>query len=344
MEAALSELLTPENLAESIDAAWKQFIIQEESRTPSKRPYTYASSYEECERKLVLLMTDGDKVTQFEAETLAKFRRGNDRARDLGIDLARVGQLCRPPFKVVKQEERFELKDGKGRIVIAGKVDCRLEFSRDRQLPVEIKAWSENLTAKLSTFADCFRNPWTKKGAFQLLCYLFGSGEPYGFLLLAKSGLPCLLPVNLYDHLEEVETFLKRAESALDHKETGTLPDFITDTAECKRCAFYGGVCDPPTKGEGAQIFTDPEEEARLARMIELEPLGEEYDALEKWAKERFRGVEIGIAGSVLIQGEWQRNTTYPVPESVKKQIEILKSPYKSVVDKGKWFMTVTKT
>lgn len=343
MEADLKELLTPENLAESMTSAWAEFIVQEERGAPARRPYTYASSYEECERKLVLLMTDGDKVAPFDAETKAKFRRGNDRARDLIADLSYVGRLCNPPFKVVKQEERFELHDRKGRVAIAGKVDVRLEFSRDRQLPGEIKAWSENLTAKVKSFNDLFSNPWTRKGAFQILCYLYGANEPYGFMILSRPGLPAVLPVNLYDHLEAVEKFLSRAESALDHVQANTLPDFIQDRSECKRCPFFGGVCDPPIKAEGAQIFTDPEEEARLLRYIELEPLGEEYESLDEWAKERYRGVQIGLAGSVLIQGEWQRNTTYPLPSGVKKQIEAIKAPFKKVEEKGKFFLTVTK-
>ena len=343
MEASLQELLTPENLADSINSAWAEFIIQEERGNPAKRPYTYASSYEECERKLVLLMTDGDKLAPFDVETKAKFRRGNDRARDLIADLSYVGRLCIPPFKVVNQEQRFELKDRKGRVAIAGKVDVRLEFSRDRQLPGEIKAWSENLTAKVKCFADLFNNPWTRKGAFQLLAYLYGSSEPYGFMILARPGLPAILPVNLYDHLEAVEKFLARAEFALDHKEAGTLPAFINDHSECKRCGFYQRVCDPPVKSEGAQIFTDPEEEARLSRLIELEPAGEEYEALDKWAKERYRGVEMGLAGSVLIQGKWQRNTSYPLPASAKQQIEAIKAPFKKVDEKGKFFLTVTK-
>ena len=316
----------------------------------SKRPYCYAGSYEECTRKLALYMTDGDKIPPFEVETLAKFHRGNDRERNLKIDLVRVGQICEPKFEVIGQQERFEIKDRSGRVVIVGKFDARLQFGKGCAPPLEIKDWNENLTARIETFEDCFRSPWTKKGAYQLLSYLYGSGEPFGFLLLGKSGLPALLPVTLTDHLERVEEFLQKAETAVDMKdqqEAGypwEIPHYAADQSECKRCPFMGSVCNPPiSTGQGAQIFTDPEEEQKLLRMLELEPLGEEYADLEAWAKKRYRGVEMGLAGSVLVTGKWQRDTKYDIPPRVKAQMDELKAPFKKVIEQGKYFLTVSK-
>ena len=332
------------DMTESIKSAWERYIVQENQQTPSCRPHSYASSYEECERKMVLYMTNGDKLPPFEPQVLAKFHRGNDRERNLKIDLSRVGQLCDPKFEVIGQQERFELKNRRGRIIMTGKFDCRLQFGQFQKPPLEIKDWNENLTARISTFEDCFRSPWTKKGAFQILMYLLGSGEPFGFLLLGKSGLPTLIPVTLEDHLEIAEEFLAKAERAFDHKENGTFPDYISDYDECRRCQFYGVACTPPiSSGEGAVIYTDPEEEARLTRMLELKPLSDEYDEIKEWAKSRYRGVEAGVAGSVLIGGRWQRNTTYEIPPSAKEIIEGIKQPYKVVSDKGKWIPSFTK-
>lgn len=328
----------PAELAGKIKLAWEAYIIQEERRSaPSKRPYPYAGSHEECLRKMVLFMTDGDKVAPFEPEVLAKFHRGNDRARNLKIDLSRVGQLCRPSFEVIGQEERFELRDHKGRVAIVGKVDCRLQFDRITKSPVEIKDWSENITARLSTFEDCFQNRWTKKGAYQLLCYLYGAGEPFGFLLLGKSGLPALLPVRLDDHLDRVEEFLQKAELALDYREAGTLPEFINDPEECKRCAFFGSVCQPPTSYPGATILTDPELEALLDRRAELEERAEEYERIDKQVKSSLRGVEQGIAGQFHIVGKWGAMTKTVWPDEATKKKYQVKDP------KGKFTTTITK-
>lgn len=312
------------SIKDAMDAAWKQYIVQEESQTPSKRPYTYASSYEECERKLVLLMTDGDKQPSFEPETLAKFHRGHDRERNLKIDLARVGQLCRPPFEVIGQQERFTLKNRSEEVVIAGKFDCRLQFSRNCCPPLEIKDWSENLSGRISTFDDCFNSPWTKKGAYQLLMYLLGSGEPFGFLLLGKSGLPALIPVELERHIEKAEEFLARAERAMEHVNAGTLPRYLNDASECQRCWAYGSICQPPLlSGEGAVVLTDPDLEAMLDRREELRAAALEYDGIDSDVKKKLRGVEMGVAGKYLIQGRWGKSTRTELPPEIKKQYTV---------------------
>jgi hypothetical protein len=164
-----------------------------------------------------------------------------------------------------------------------------------------------------------------------------------GLLILTRPGLPRLIPVYLEEHLDLVEEFLNKAERALDHRVAGTIPDFIQDASECKRCNFYGIVCNPPImSGEGAKIFTDPETEQKLLRYLELEQAAEEYASIDKWAKASFRGIENGIAGTVLLQGNWQRNTTYPLSDEAKKKIEDIKAPFKKVEDKGKFFLTVT--
>lgn len=340
-----AELQQQFNIVETVMAAWERFIEAEERSTPSNRPYCYASGYEECERKLVLQMTHGDKVLPFPTETKAKFRRGKDRERNTIADLSMVGRYSSPQFEVIGQQKRFELKDHKGRIAIAGKVDLMLDFGRRQpQIPCELKDFHTNVTDRIFTFADVLQGKWTRKAARQLLCYLYGFGEPMGMLVFTRPGLPRLVPVWLEEHYDLVEGFLQKAERALDHKEAGTLPDYINDPAECKMCSFFGSICNPPIgSGEGAKIFTDPEDEQQLIRMIELEPAADEYLSLEKWAKDKFRGVEQGIAGSVFINGKWQRDTKYPLDAEAKKRIDAIKAPFKKVEDKGKFFLTVTK-
>ena len=340
-----AELQSDNDIVKSIMSAWERFIESEERSTPSNRPYCYASGYEKCLRKLVLQIVQGDKVIPFPTDTKAKFRRGKDRERNLISDLMMVGRNAIPPFEVIGQQESFVLRDHKGRIAISGKVDLSIDFGRGKpKVKCEVKDYHTNITDRLSTFDDVLRGKWTHKAARQLLCYLFGSGEPMGILIFTRPGLPLLIPVYLEEHLDLVEEFLVRAERALDHKESGTLPDYIDDYSECKRCNFLGVACDPPiASGEGTQIFIDPEEEQKLLRMVELEETAEEYLAIEKWAKGRYRGVEIGIAGSALIQGKWQPNTTYPVSAETKEQIRKLQEPFKKVDPKGKFFLSVTK-
>jgi hypothetical protein len=315
--------LTPVEIADAVHAAWATFLATD--RAPmAPHPYVYASAWRACDRRMVYEMTQPDTLPPLPPEVIAKFRRGDDRERDLLQDLTRIGRGSEPPFKVHSQQQRFELKDHKGRVAIAGKVDARLEFSRDRRPPLEVKAWSPMMVDRIETFADVFENPWTRSGGYQLLSYLFGAGEPYGFLLLDRSGLPRLLPVELDANLDRMEEFLAKAERALDHRVAGTLPDFLADdTAECRRCPWYGHTCNPPLSAVGASVLADPDLEASLERWHELKLAGQEFSALDRDIKARLRGVEQGIAGKFQILGRWGKQSRLDLPADLKKRYTV---------------------
>jgi hypothetical protein len=326
---------TPADVATAIHAAWASYL--ERGRRPqSPHPHVYASAWRPCVRRMVYDMTDAEKLPPWPVEVLAKFRRGDDRERDLLIDLARVGRDAEPPFEVVGQQVRFELLDRRGRVAIVGKVDAQIKIN-GWLAPLEVKAWSPFLVDRIERFADLFDNKWTIAGAYQLLSYLWGANEPYGFLLLDRSGLPLLLPVELDAHLDRMEDFLTRAETAIDHQRAGTLPDYLVgDAAECQRCPYYGSVCNPPIEHVGATLVTDPDLEAMLDRHHALTAAGREYNDLDRSIKERLRGVERGIVGSFLVEGRWQKQSRLDLPADVKQR-------YTVTDPKGKFRLEITK-
>lgn len=326
---------SPSELAAAVNRAWETFILRG-SRQNENHELIYASAWRVCDRRMVLELTHADHMPPFPAEVLAKFRRGDDRERDLLSDMAHIGRDAEPPFTVVGQQERFKLKDRKGRNVISGKVDARIAFSRTNLPPVEVKAWSPALVDRIETFADVFENQWTRSGGYQLLSYLFGANEPYGFLLLDRSGLPSLLPVELDQHLDRMEEFLTRAEHVRDHYEAGTLPEFLDNPIECRRCPFYGSVCNPPLSAPDIHVLTDPELEAKLQRWHELKPAGKEFNALDVSIKKQLRGIENGIAGPFSIVGRWQSYSRLELPDAVKKQFTV-KDP------KGRFLLEIEK-
>src|ERR1044071_6759455 len=188
MSATEPVAVNPADIAVSIHRAWAEFVTSGRS-APGKRHNVYASSYRSCVRQMVLEMTAGDQVKPWSADTLANFRRGNDRERDLLADLKKIGRNADPSFETVGEQERFELKDHKGRVAISGKVDCRLRINGTRiSAPLEVKSWSAHLTAKVKKFPDLLESGWTRSGAMQLLCYLLGAQEEFGFLLLDRPG------------------------------------------------------------------------------------------------------------------------------------------------------------
>jgi len=304
-------------IAERIQQTWRA-DLEASRRTPTPHPYVYASSCRECERRMVYEMTTPDQQTPVDADVLAKMRRGEDRERDNLADLARIARNADPPFRVTNQQERFELRGRGGRIVIVGRVDARLELGRVRA-PIELKAWSPFLTERIKTFDDVFTNRWTTSGGYQMLAYLYGASESFGFLLLDGIGVPRLLPVELDPHLDKVETFLSRAEHALEHVDAGTLPDYLNgDPDECTRCPFYGGTCNPPLSGVGdLQVLNDPELEAALDRREELRKPGKAYAELDQEIKQRLRGVTHAIVGPYEIRGYWGKQSRLDLPLDV---------------------------
>ncbi len=328
--------IQPSELASKIAESCETVVLRAR-RPATKRSYCYASQFHPCARRLVLDMTEGDKQPDWSADSLANFARGEDREITLITFLSKAGQVSQPPFKVIGQQERFELKDRKGRVVIVGKVDLTLDFfTLGLKAKGEIKSWNQNSVAKIKRFEDLFNNPWTSRAAYQTLTYLYASGESLGFLILDRHGLPLILLVELEPHLDRMERFLQLAEEAQNHREAGTMPDFHNDYDECRRCWCYGGLCNPPSISEGAEVLTDPELEADLERRQELFDAADEYETLDALIKGRLRGLQQGICGNFVLQGKWQKQTTYDLPDAIKNE-------YRKENPKGKFILKITK-
>jgi hypothetical protein len=327
--------LSPAALAARVTEAWAAHLTRS-ARTASPHATVWASAWRVCERRMTYELTQPETLPPWPAEVLQRFRRGDDRERDLLADLARVGRDAEPPFTLTSQQHRFELKDHRGRVAITGKVDARLHFA-DAHPVVEVKTWSPHITDRVETFDDLLDNPWTLSGAHQLLAYLYGAGEPFGFLLLDRSGLPLLLPVDLDAHLDRMEDFLAKAERVLDHVAAGTLPDFLEgDPAECKRCAWYGHTCNPPLTANIATVLIDPDLEALIDRREQLAPAGREFLDLDRAVKDRLRGVESGVIGPYAITGKWSKQARLDLPADLKRQ-------YTVTDPKGRFTLTIAK-
>jgi len=313
--------ITPGAIAAGIEAAWSSHLARQ-SRPQTPHDYIYASAFRVCDRRMAYELTQPGTLPPWPPDVLARFRRGDDRERDLLADLTRIGRDAEPAFQVISQQERFTLRDHKSRVAIVGKVDARLQVN-DMRAPIEVKAWSPFLVDRIETFEDLFANPWTRSGGHQILAYLLASSEPYGFLLLDRSGLPKLLPVELEPNLDRIEAFLTKAERVLDHVAAGTLPDYLDDPAECRRCAWYGHTCNPPLSAVGATVLTDPELEAQLERREAIKFVGKEYMDLDRAVKDRLRGVEHGIIGKFEIAGTWGKSSRLDLPAPLKKQYTV---------------------
>lgn len=328
-------------LGSQVIKAWGDWIITtNKGRASGGEPFVqsnvWAGQYSPCTRRIYNQMIHGGELPPWTADQLARFRRGKDRENDLLADLREIGRNADPRFEIVGMQERFVLKDRRNRTVITGKVDAKIKFEGHKGgYPLEIKAWSPYVTQGVECFEDLFQGKWTRRGAYQLLCYLFGASEPIGFMLLDKPGLPMLLPVDLWkdDNHKRVDEFLDKAAEAVEALDTKVEPEFTTDLAECKSCDFLGNYCMPPAmSGDGARLIQNEELEQALDRLAEVKPARKEFERLDKYAKGILRGVEFGICGNWLIEGKYQAYTTTKLPDDVKAK-------YQTTDPKGKFVL-----
>jgi hypothetical protein len=360
MSMVLNQDIDTQAIANSIVGAYQTFIEGEERKSSFKAQNIFAGGWSPCLRFGVLQMTRGDEFPAFPSHTLANFRRGKDRERDLKADITRVGRLSVPMFELTGMEERFAVKDRKGREVITGKVDGRLNFpdvyidvaSRRRLVaPIEFKAWNSNMVAGVKTFDDLLDNKWMKKGARQLLIYLLATEQPIGFMALDRAGLPLILPVELSRYLGLAEEFMQYAEKAKDHVEAGTLPEYFKEASECKTCRAFGTVCSPPISYDAAKIIVDEE----TLMLIETHEANYEaaktYEKAHKKLAEQFKVMTPKsarskaptkiIAGRFVVDGSWSKQTgwDFPTPEVEAD----LKQKYQASVPDGKFGFEITE-
>lgn len=322
----METLVTVESLRTTIERAWEADLMKESEPPRQARTVMWASAYRECVRRSVYEMTEPARLPSFDATARARMKRGKEREVDLVATLMRLGKHSDPPFEVIGQQQSIEVKGRTGDIVIRGRIDALIQVAGLRTAaPLEVKAWSPNIVDRLTAFEDVLDNQWTKAAAYQLLAYLYGHNQEWGFLLLDRSGLPLLLPAQLdAANMARMETFLAKAESAVAHARAGTLPDYIDDYIECKRCPFFGSPCQPPTLVAGAQVLLDDELEAALEEWHRLKPQGKQWLALDQDIKKRLRGVENALIGHFAISGAWSKSSHLELPPELKKQYTVV--------------------
>lgn len=337
MSAVLPEI-------DAILKAWTEHVLMENRRgAPEPHPYLYASSRRACRRRMYLECTEPTSFPDFDADTKARFSRGNARERDISIDLMRVGRLCIPKFEFVSQQERVGIVDRKGRKVISGKIDGAIRWESGAAWPAEIKSWSTFLTDRIFSFGDLLKNRYTWGGAHQLLSYLYEKNAPYGVLILDRPGLPRLIQVSLEENIQAMEDFLKDGEVVVDAIEAQQPPPFHDDPEECKKCPIFGSACNPELKYDGAMIITDDEWLAKIERHEALRSDSKEYADLHDEINEHVKTmVEKGkattiIAGKYAINVKWGKNTVLDMPADLKKQ-------YQKTDDAGKISVKIVGT
>lgn len=259
---------------------------------------TRASSIgHDCERYLFYERTvPAELRVAHPVELQAIFELGRDfekiairRLEDMGAEIVQRGRDY--------TERRYEL---------SGHVDAKICMPGwARAVTAEIKGLNPYTGEKIATLEDIknSRQAWVRKYYDQLQTYLFLDGSDLGvFVLFNKStGWPTFIKCPLdYDHAEKLIEKAERTKLAV----VKDVPPQRRTSADCQRCQFIH-VCGPDVEmGTGATFLDDPEAEAKLARLLELEPAAAEYAALEKDIKAALPEKELVVIGDFAIEGK----------------------------------------
>ena len=318
-------------------AAWESELrSKDHAGNTGPRANSYASGRRSCIRAMALDLLHPEDRPQLEADALERMRRGTEREAAIVARLMQIGPRCTPPFEVIEGQKRFEIRDRDGTLLITGKVDGRLRFSGKERPVFEVK--SGETFKRATCLEDLDHSPWTRHALDQLLSYLLSEGEPWGFFIIDRPGVPLFLRVNLLDHLARAEGFLRDARTAIDAKAGKVgMPVFTQDRAECRRCDHFRKSCTPPSDyGAGVQVITDP----RLIMLAETREknaaAAKEYDHADKDLKAALRGVEEGLVGDFLVRGSWQKKTKVAIPDDIKAK-------YSTVDPKGSFVINIDR-
>ena len=247
-----------------------------------------------CERYLVLTRTAWDKKIPHDIGLQLIFDEGEIQENAVIRDLIDAG------VKVTEQQKAFEWP----KFQITGHLDLMVECDGWGG-PVEIKSMNPHIFDSINSLDDFKKYPWTARYIAQMQIYLLMNNSENGYFLLKNKSTGELRQIEIRLDYEFAESLLKKAERVNAHIENKTLPDFVKDPDECKRCAFFGHVCNPPLEFDAPVISDDPGLLEMLDRRAEIKEFSTEYNRIDKKIKERFKADEYDgksfVCGSHLI-------------------------------------------
>jgi len=208
---------------------------------------------------------------------------------------------------------------------ISGKIDGFI-YTSAGAFPLEAKAMSPSLFRAAAKAAingvltwdriKATRNDWIAKYAVQLNTYLLMTGRPLGIFAFKDKESGDIAIYGWALDYDLGETAIKRAEEInAAMAGTGPEPKHCTRPDLCGRCEICH-ICKPPLVqfGETREIMDNPDLEAKLIRLEELEPAYKEYKTLDEQIKAAVRG-KIGVLGDFEIDGAWSESPAQVIPE-----------------------------
>lgn len=249
-----------------------------------------ASDISRCARETALGVLHWEDRPAFGLDLLARLEAGTEQENLANMKMLSLG------IRPVEQQRAFELKDAKGRLLLRGKIDGKIQIGK-QLVPYDLKTMHPSIFDRFNTIEDLLANPFFSKYPKQIMAYQYMNNIDIGFLWLDNMlGKWKFIEVPL--DWEMMERILRQLETAVEsieqirngEPEDKALPPFHADPSYCLKCWAFKRVCTPPFfNGEGMKMINDPEFADKLARRAELDQAATQYDHLDKEIKETLK-------------------------------------------------------
>lgn len=246
-----------------------------------------------CNRRLFYYMTCGELAEEIDIGLVAIFEEGKEQEPAVRRYLSELG------FEI-KKAGFTENMESHG---ISGQVDGTLDVNGNRYI-VEIKTVSEYAWDSINKAED-LNEGYYRKWFGQMQVYLLLFNYEKGLFILKRKQAKQLKIIEVELDYDYAESLLKKAEIVNKAIKDGVAPDFLkSNPVECRKCAFFAKVCNPPMDFGETQVIEDVILANKLERRAELVPLTSEYNKLDKEVKERFKEIPAAICANFSITGK----------------------------------------
>lgn len=244
-----------------------------------------------CSRRIFYYMTCGEEAEEITTQLAAIFEEGKDQEPRVRRYLSELG------FEVMKAG----LSDYWPEYNISGQIDGIL----NNEYIAEIKTVSEEAWRSLETLQDFIDGSYHERWYAQMQVYLLLNSKEKGVFILKRKQAKQIRVIEVSLDYDYAEKLLKKAEAINAAIQSGNPPEYLKgNVTECRRCPFFGKVCNPPLDFGETQIIEDDKLAKDLSRREELSAAKSEYDKLDKEAKERLRDIPAAICGEFQITGK----------------------------------------
>ncbi|MFH1690883.1 MAG: hypothetical protein ABIE42_11730 [Candidatus Eisenbacteria bacterium] len=267
-----------------------------------------------CERRLYYHRTDGDKAAPVSDDLQSIFLEGRLHERDV------VKRLDNADLRLLR-EQSTEHWDA---FRISGHIEGEIEH-KGFVILGEIKSIHGALYDRVDSVSDLrdasgFLRKWY--GQVQIYMLLRSREAGVIFIKSKQTGRVKALPVAL--DLEYAEGLLKKAERINAAFDKGEPPAFSETLDECRRCGYWGRVCNPPTEsGEGATVILDPHliEAARV--WMETRHEASRFRDADNTLKKALVGKTLAVVGDVVAVSTTTERKGYTVEPGETTSVSI---------------------